>query len=142
MGTQLIFDIRIDVSIRLLTALVLGACATGCNRSVLPTQVVSGEVTLDDVRVAEGLIAFVPEDTTTGARTCEGKIVDGKYSFRVNEGKSRVEISALGIGKNPIIFEGVPLKSNVVPERYNEQSELTADVTSNKTTFDYSLTSK
>ena len=140
MKEQPICGAPIALAMRLLALGILGICVAGCNRAGHPTHEVSGKVTLDGTPVAEGLIAFVPEDTTTGARTCEGRIVDGKYSFQVYEGLSRVEISALGIGDPPIMHDGVPLKSNIVPERYNDMTELRAEVTSVKTTFDYELT--
>ena len=107
---------------------------------------VEGTVTLDGAPVADGTINFGPmagqHGTATGA-----KIVDGKYSARASEGEMVVSVYAYKMEKieNPTeddIAHGVTERQvNLVPEKYNRQSELKCTIKSGKNTVDFDLKS-
>jgi hypothetical protein len=102
---------------------------------------VEGEVTLDDAPLAEGDILFIP---LSGGAMAGGKIKDGKYKLTRNEGPTvganRVEIRSVQatgrIIESPVTPEGegapgdnkVMEHKELVPKRYNNESELKFDV--------------
>jgi hypothetical protein len=123
-----------------LTAGLLALCLTGCGPSAPSTYPVSGTVTFDGKPVSDGDILFVPLDRRLGPDA--GKIVAGRYATRAKAGKCRVEITALDIGPHTKYVDNSPLAANYVPARYNDESELTAEVLAGgKNVFDFSLQS-
>lgn len=110
----------------------------GCGPSGPVTYPVSGTVTFDGQPLPEGFITFVPEgDISPDA----GKIVEGKFEFRAQAGKKRIEINANrtkpGAKVEPSMG-AVPFEQ-YIPEAYNTKSTLTEEVKSsgeNKFTFD------
>ena len=109
--------------------LVVGCGPSGDRRSL------SGTVTLDGQPLAEGSIAFRPEyetDSPTGG----GKIQDGKFAIKsdagLHVGSFRVEITAsrpTGQKTYDEMGNEIDEWAQYLPERYNSQSELTAEVT-------------
>ncbi len=102
---------------------------------------VAGTVTLDGQPVEAGAILFVPVDGT--AQTTGGEIKDGRYSVRVPPGAMKVSITAPKvIGKKKIYptpdSPEMPVTVEAIPGKYNEQTELTIEVTSgaNEKKFD------
>lgn len=128
-------------SIVALSALALSpGCSTGP-----PTGTVTGEVTFDGQPLKEGRIAFLPVDGQSP--TAGTTIRDGKFETQVPVTKMRVEINANKvIGKrkaydtpqSPVVDEVVEL----IPARYNTESELTLDVKRGSQKEDYHLKSK
>ncbi len=105
-----------------LSWLVLAGCGPGGPRFFD----VQGHVTFEGDDVATGDIVFTPQDPRIAPEA--GKIRNGRFTARLREGTHRVEITALAIdGKTPILM-GSPLAENFIPARYNERSELTAEV--------------
>jgi hypothetical protein len=113
------------------------ACLTvlgGCGKDSL-RQAIDGTVTLDGAPLAKGYISFRPEVGSPGP-TAGAEVVDGKYSISTEggtfAGKFRVEITASRRSgkKIPDRFTGelVDEYAQYLPERYNTQSELTAEV--------------
>ncbi len=108
----------------------------------------SGKVSLDGVPVDGGTISFIP--TAEKARPSGGDIVKGEYKVPeekgANAGSYRVEIhwykptgkkvpdSDLGGTKDEV--------AEAVPAKYNSGSTETVEISSTKTNFDFSLTSK
>lgn len=116
--------------------------AVGCGGTDGPTTYpISGTVTLDGKPVETGEILFRSEGVA--AATFAGKISAGKYSLSATAGKKRVEISSTQIvpGKQDARggTPGDPISETntadvygeIIPEGYNQNSTLTADVTPN-----------
>jgi hypothetical protein len=106
---------------------------------------VSGKVTVDGKPMEFGVISFLPQGE--GGRVTGGPIKDGNYSVEEpmgpTAGKYRVEIrwnkptgrrvkDAYGEEIMDEYKEGLPAK-------YHTNSELTSEVSSEKTTFDFDL---
>jgi len=110
---------------------------------------ISGKVNFDNTPVDEGSITFLPEggQRAEGARAT-AEIKDGKYEIPSEKGpppgKYRVEIFwKKKTGKqiqNPT-DPGTMIDESkqVIPEKYNVKSELTAEVKSGANTFDFDL---
>ena len=107
---------------------------------------ISGEVTMDGQPLKEGRILFTPEDGQgqTGGDT----IKDGKFLVEVPPAKMKVQINASKvIGKKPA-YEGVPnspmddIVQEIIPKRYNDQTELRHDVKGGPQSVKYELRSK
>ena len=126
---------------------VLLAVLAGCGpRDELQRVLVSGDVTYDGQPVAIGQIRFVPLPGTNGPTSVE-RVLEGKYTTSstggVPVGKHRVEITA----HDPEEYDNRPMGPGVqpirqlLPEKYNRQSELEATVESGKrkTNLDFNL---
>jgi hypothetical protein len=104
---------------------------------------VAGHVTLDGVAISTGSIRFVPsEETGTSAGTTieQGEyLIPGEKGLRV--GKYRVVISAADSSVPEVSVQGqAPVARELVPPRYNINSELQAEVTEEgENRFDFSL---
>lgn len=121
--------------------------ATGCgsaNRHPL-----AGTVTLDGQPLETGVIQFIPAQETKGP-SAGGHITDGK--FRVDSdhgivaGNYRVEITSVrktGRKIRTTWGEMTDEQQNLIPFRYNRDSELTAEVAAEGGgTFDFAVKSK
>lgn len=122
--------------LKLLSLLTLAAAlhgVAGCSDGPAYGDV-TGEVTLDDAPLREGVVRFVPVDGNTP--TASALIENGQFRVPVPAGNHRVEISApklpRGINsseemKRGTVDEGAALEE-LIPQRYNTKSELTAGV--------------
>jgi hypothetical protein len=140
--------------VRSATSLILVLVAGGCGSSDPLGVGVSGMVTYKGQPIKEGLIAFIPMDGTNGP-TGGANIDDGKYAIprrgALAPGKYRVEIRAFEetgkespkntqqsqmFGRSVEKVSAAPdvaqelarikmERKNVVPDRYNVNSELT-----------------
>lgn len=103
---------------------------------------VSGAVTFNGEPVKEGQIIFTP--TESGAGPEAGSIKDGRYSVQSKGGKQKVTIEASREvpGMTQSDFKGgtVPVKEGYIPEKYNKNTELTAEVKKGGGTVDFKLT--
>jgi hypothetical protein len=106
----------------------------------------SGKVTVDGQPMQMGVISFLPQ--ADGGRVSGGPIKDGTYSVPeakgATAGKYRVEIhwNKLTGKKIPNPFDKTELIDEMMeglPAKYHQDSELTADVSSTQTTFDFDL---
>jgi hypothetical protein len=141
---------------RLVCALALlgSVSMVGCGGSSYegPTRYpLTGKVTLDGEPVNGGSISFLPEmPDSAEQRVTGGPIENGAYSVPAeqgaNSGKYRVEVRwPKPTGKkfkDSDTGEMLDTVKEAVPAKYNIQSELTADVSAEKTTFDFDLKSK
>lgn len=112
--------------------------AAGCGKSAATKLDVSGTVKYDGQDVEDGYITFVPADTSVGPEA--GPIKDGKYTAKVVAGKNTVKIQATRVvpgKKGPM---GEDYVGQYIPEKYNEQSELDAEVGVGKTVHNFDLT--
>ena len=105
----------------------------------------TGKVTLDGQPLQEGTIAFDPTDGATA--TAGGNITNGQYSVPLDSGPKIVRIEATKVissTKDPASSTGalIEVRESIIPTKYNQQSELKADVKSGENTFDFDLKSK
>jgi hypothetical protein len=92
---------------------------------------VKGTVTLDGTPLEKGAISFTPVDKKT--RTAGANIVAGSYSTQVPVGTMKVSISAPKVvGKKPLYDRPGSRERDVieelVPAKYNEESDLRLEV--------------
>lgn len=118
----------------------------GCNDSGRLS--LNGTVTFDGEPVEKGYVQFSPLPGTTGP-TAGADVQDGAYEVAsvrgLFEGSYRVDVQAwVRSGKvsiDPVTGEktvGGDLKQ-ILPSRYNKDSELTIDISGGQRTFDFNL---
>ncbi len=108
----------------------------------------SGKVTVDGQPMEHGLISFLPQGE--GGRVCGGPITNGAYSIPTEmgatAGKYQVKINwNRPTGRKVKDWEGEEIMDETkegLPAKYHQDSELTADVSADQTTFDFNLKSK
>jgi hypothetical protein len=143
---------RHDKMCRIMAALwcvFLWAALAGCGgRNYEGDQrfAVSGRVTVDGEPMDHGLIAFMPQ--TQEVRVAEGQITNGVYSIPEergpNAGTYRIEIhwnvktGQMGLNRDTGEPEYEIFKEGL-PPKYHKNSELTANVSQDNTTFDFDL---
>ena len=121
-------------------AAVLGALVMiqGCGQSGPKMLDVKGTVNFDGKPVAEGDIAFLPENEAVGGEGA--KIKDGQYSMKVKEGRNKVRITGSRVvpgKKGPM---GEDWVEQFIPQKYNDTTTLTAEVSAGKTQHNFDLT--
>ena len=124
-------------------SVVLAAAIVGCS-SDAGKATITGNVTLDGQPLKAGLIRFVPADGQTP--TADALITDGKFSAKVRVGKKRVSISAPKVVGTRKFYDTadaptVDIVEELLPARYNVQSELTITVSTDEPQQDFKLTS-
>jgi hypothetical protein len=123
---------------RITRAMIVGiavasmASAVGCRRNDGPERVaLSGKITFQGQPVQEGQIRFVAIGGTEAPVTI-GAVKDGVYSMAANNGvpvgTHRVEIVAFNPGDPAPIGPGAPPRKQLLPAKYNRQSELTVSI--------------
>jgi hypothetical protein len=127
---------------------LLSAGLAGCGGSGRAT--VGGTVTYDGLPIDNGGITFVPEDKS--AKMAGGTITEGKYFIDAEHGpapgKYRVEITwtrPTGSGKKgdpDLQGPGSGDTKQVLPDKFNKSSTLTAEIKSGSNTIDFPLKSK
>jgi len=125
--------------------LAVALAAAGCNSPPpRPAAEAEGAVAYDGEQVATGIISFVPLDggTTTGAAVMKGRyriypeagLTAGKYRVEIRWSKPTGEkIKDAGYGQQSEVF------AEALPEKYNSQSTLTAEVKAGANTIDFRL---
>lgn len=103
---------------------------------------VLGSVTIDGQSVDGGEIVFVPWDLDVAPDAT--RITGGRYRLRVFPGKNEVVVRwerEHPTQTMPGIDPGTraPRLVQVIPPRYNDQTELTADITGPTSSLDFSL---
>ena len=123
--------------------LIVSVCLalSGCGPAV-STIAIKGKVTLDGQPLEKGDIAFTHSDPQFGQEA--GKIVKGEYTANVHPGQNKVAIRATReipgkfgpMGNEPAI-------EDIVPQKYNSATTLSAAVTKEKKDgYDFELQSK
>lgn len=137
-----------------LLSVVVVLIACGCAGPEGPVTVtVTGSVSLDGKPVPSGQIIFY--DVAGAEKAYAGVITDGEFSFPSTAGQKKVSISSPqevagsstivgGTPGDPVSAENpAPQILESIPAKYNDQTELTADVTTTgDNTFPFELTSK
>jgi hypothetical protein len=123
------------------TALGVLSLIAGCGKSNV--GIVNGTVTIDGLPAKSGSIAFFPLDRKSP--TAGAEIRDGLYEARVPLGTSKVEIRVSKVVGQKKLYNTPnspvqPLLAEILPAKYNDQTELTLDVKPGKNTQDYQLT--
>lgn len=124
---------------------ILAIVATGCSRGPVMAKI-SGEVTVDGQPLKDGRILFTPEDGQgqTGGST----ITDGKFQVEVPPAKMKVQINASQVIGKQAAYEGVPnspmmdIVKEIIPKRYNDQTELREEIKPGAQSVKYELRSK
>ena len=132
------------VAITVCCVLLAVGCESSSDRAAL-----EGIVTLDGEPLPDGQIVFLPQADATGP-SAGSTIENGNYSVPADmglfAGNFRVEITAeRKTGRKIVGFLGeeVDQVENYLPARYNDQSELVAQVEAGrKNTFDFELESE
>jgi hypothetical protein len=115
------------------------AVASGCDGGEADgRQRVYGTVTLDDVPLAKGVIAFDPASDGGGSVSTGGVIVDGAYSIDAESGPTpgKYRVSIRSGGSETAATKAAPgmppplkaVKGDPIPKKYNVESTLTAEV--------------
>jgi hypothetical protein len=123
----MIFKVRVRsfASCLLLLVLVFG-CSSDTKHGI-----VTGMVSFDGQPLKSGNIRFDPADGHSA--TADAMITDGKFSATVPPGEKRVSITAPKIIGTKKVYETpnsptVDLTEEMLPKRYNAQSELKVTV--------------
>jgi hypothetical protein len=121
-------------------ALLALCAAIGCGGGAKTGQV-EGTVTVNGNPLLEGAILFIPVNGDTA--TAGGQIAEGKYSVEVPVTQHQVQISAnvIDTQKTPpnATADQIVMKQ-LVPNRYNVESELVMDVVGGVNKKDFALT--
>ena len=136
--------LRIAKSVFSVLALSVFCFSTGCGPESKVAQI-SGNVSVDGQPVKKGSIAFVPSGGQ--GPSGGGEIIDGKYKTEAALGNCKVEIRVpKSVGKKKLydtadspeqeIFE------EVLPQKYNEMTELTFDLKKGKNEKNWDLKAK
>ncbi|WDI42735.1 hypothetical protein [Bremerella sp. P1] len=124
--------------------LLMGIVSLGCNgqRPVPKSYPVQGEVTLDGKPMPSGEVVFV--SVAEGIRDTV-KVADGKFAAEVLAGDRKIEIRSYVAQEGNTKMYGAdaePSYVNVIPKKYNEESEITATVKeSDDNSFSFDVTS-
>jgi hypothetical protein len=136
-------------STRCRLAVLASLCfVVGCSRGYSGDRryPLSGTVRVDGQPIDVGAISFIPIDNDA-QRVSGGPIADGKYSVEEargsNAGKYRVEVrwykkTGRWI-RDADTGELYEERKEGLPKRYHKESELTVEVSSGQTTFDFDL---
>ncbi|HEY2413132.1 MAG TPA: hypothetical protein VGI40_12860 [Pirellulaceae bacterium] len=131
-----------NIANRAYLALFFLIALAGCDRG--SGAAVNGTVTLDGVPLDEATITFVPE--TGGQRQAAwAPIAGGKYaidsSSGLGSGQFRVEIRAVRSGNEKANPNDPTLMTakEIVPSKYNSNSELSTEIRPGKNTANFDL---
>ena len=128
---------------------ILLLAISGCGNDSRRQQL-EGTVKLDGEPLAEGSIMFIPQSGTSGP-SAGGPIKEGRFSIESERGtfagKFLVRVTATHKTgrkiRDPDSGVMIDEEVEIIPARYNRQSELTVDVQENEMKpFDFLLRSK
>ena len=126
-----------------LLGVALLQAASCTNKST--TGEVSGLITVDGEPAETGSIGFFPLDGKSP--TAGGKIEAGRYTAQVSFGKAKVEIRVSKVVGQKKLYDmpDSPVQSimeEVLPQKYNDQTELQIDVQPGANQQDFDLKTK
>ncbi len=121
------------------------ALLAGCSSGDPNFSEVSGTVIVDGQPIKEGNITFV--SVSGNAPSAGGVITDGKYAAKVHIGSTKVEIRASKVVGQKKVYDtpDSPMRDimeEMLPAKYNEQTELTLEVEPGSTVKDFDLSTK
>ncbi len=102
----------------------------------------NGMVTIEGTPVKTGAISFVPNNRK--ASMAGGEITDGQYSAEVAPGVAKVEIRVPKVVGQKKLYNTPnspvrPIMAEVLPAKYNDETELTLDVQLGENKHDFAL---
>ncbi len=117
------------------------ALAVGCSKGP-PMGEVTGTITVNGELAPAGAISFFPLGGKGG--TAGTSIEDGKYTAQVPVGKVKVEIRVSKVVGRKKLYNTPnspiqPIMQEVLPAKYNNQTELVLEVQSGTNQKDYDL---
>lgn len=121
---------------RFALALLLLILTVGCGQSVPEVAPVKGHVTLDDKPLAHAKVEFQPDDMKPPSTSATGD--NGEYQLVYKRG---VEGARLGHHRVHITATSEP-NAPVIPNRYNTQSKLEAEVKPGQNEINFDLKSE
>jgi len=130
----------------LYAVIVFSIAGCGSSGDTVVLYPVTGVVLLDGEPLPEGDIIFLPADGK--GRSEGGSIKEGHFELKMIEGAKRVEVRAsrdTGKLADSGIEPGkkVPIRKDYIPAKYNDKSELKAEVTAGgENMFSFELLSK
>lgn len=122
---------------------LLSLVQTGCGSGTPDGRAeVSGRVMVDGAAPKEGAITFSPVDRLSP--TTGGMIVDGAYTVHAPIGEAKVAIRVPKVVGQQRLYDSpeAPLqsvKTESLPGKFNDDTELTFDVKAGKNTCDFDL---
>ncbi|MEQ8638169.1 hypothetical protein [Gimesia maris] len=111
----------------------LTACGGG---GIAPPELgqVTGKVTLDGAPLTDASVTFMPEKVRASSSMTDS---EGKYDLvYIRDEKGAA------IGPHKVVVSKLVNEKEVIPEKYNSETELTADVKPGANEFNFDLTSK
>ncbi|WP_437200726.1 carboxypeptidase-like regulatory domain-containing protein [Planctomicrobium sp. SH664] len=114
---------------------------TGCSQNGPELASVSGVVTLDGSPLDQATIVFQP---ATGRASTGSTDSEGKYTLKFTSDRPGVipGRSMVYITSQTVDFNGNVVRKEILPARYNRESELAVEVADAPNTFDFALESK
>lgn len=133
--------VTVQRSLFFFAAAVLAGCAGGDPNF----SEVSGAVTVDGQPLKEGNITF--SSVSGNAPSAGGPITDGKYTAKVHIGSTKVEIRASKVVGQKKVYDtpDSPMRNimeEMLPAKYNAQTELTLEVEPGTTVKNFDLSTK
>jgi hypothetical protein len=134
---------RIGEGMRQLLLLTACVILVGCSRSDM--GIVTGSVTVDGEPAKVGAISFFAVDGR--APTAGAPIVDGKFTAHVNPGVCMVQIRVSKVVGRKKIYDtpDSPMRevwAEVLPAKYNDNTQLKLDVKRGENLQEYALATK
>lgn len=124
-------------------SLALLAAFLGCGPTAPKAAKVTGTVKFEGTPLAKGEIIFAPP---TGGAPAMAEVANGKFELEAIVGKNRVEVRAMRQSKAAPKNTGGPGSENAgrdenyIPDRYNDNTTLSAEVKSGEANkFDFDL---
>ncbi len=111
----------------------LTACGGG---GIAPPELgpVTGKITLDGAPLTDASVTFMPEKVRASSSMTDS---DGKYELvYIRDEKGAA------IGPHKVVVSKLINEKEVIPEKYNTETELTAVVKAEANEFNFDLTSK
>jgi hypothetical protein len=131
------------ISLQFILSALFVLCWAGCS-SDNSHGIIDGTVTFDGAPLFDGLIRFIPTDGQTAS--ADATIASGEFTAKVPVGEKRVTISAPKVVGKRKMYETpdsptVNVVEELLPERYNVQSELMITVKPGQQDAEFPLTS-
>ncbi|HEY1068519.1 MAG TPA: hypothetical protein VGE52_20515 [Pirellulales bacterium] len=114
--------------------------STGCGKGGPEMYTIAGQASYKDQPIADGEIILRPKDAR--GKAYAAKIEGGRFTVETTGGPKTVEIVGYReTGKfstaNP--GEKTPVREMYIPKKYNEKTELVADIKAGQSTLDFPL---
>jgi hypothetical protein len=124
----------------LVIACVIGMLG-GCGSKNTLVEI-GGNATYDGKPIEKGLIRFLPVDGATP--TAAAEIANGRYTVKVSPGKKQVQIESYKVvgqhyHRNDPNDRLLDTLEQILPDRYNVNSELTCDIEPGERVYDFTL---